>query len=129
MEDYPLFVYGTLRRGSEHAFARLLRETSEFVCPGRLRGSLYSIANYPGWVEDSDDFVLGDIFQPRDAGSLMRELDEYEGPEYERVLRMVQTATGPRECWVYLYKEAVAGKSRLISGDWFESQGPPVRVV
>ena len=127
--DYPLFVYGTLRNGSEHAFARLLRETSDLVGPGRLRGSLYRIAGYPGWVEDSEAFVTGDIFQPRDAGSLMRELDEYEGPEYERVRRMVETTSGERECWVYLYIQPVDGKSRLISGDWFESQGSPDKVV
>ena len=127
--DYPLFVYGTLRSGSEHAFARLLRETSDLVCTGRLRGSLYRIAGYPGWVEDSQDFVTGEVFQPRDAGSLMMELDEYEGSEYQRVRRMVETASGERECWVYLYVEPVDDKSRLISGDWFESQGSPDKVV
>lgn len=119
--DYPLFVYGTLRSASSHAFARLLRETSEFVCEGRVRGSLYRIADYPGLVEDSDDFVTGEIFQPRDAGSLLRELDEYEGPEYERVRRMAETAGGPRECWAYLYARPVEGKIRVISGDWFKS--------
>ena len=120
--DYPLFVYGTLRNRSEHAFARLLRETSDFVCAGRLRGSLYRIAAYPGWVEDSaSDFITGDIFQPRDAGSLLRELDEYEGPKYERVRRFVDTDAGPRECWVYLYVCPVEGAVRIISGDWFET--------
>ena len=93
--DYPLFVYGTLRRGSEKAFARLLHETSDYVAAGRLRGSLYQIgAAYPGWVEDSSDWVVGDIFQPRDAGSLLRELDEYEGAEYARVKREVETPDG-----------------------------------
>ena len=119
--DYPLFVYGTLRNGSEHAFARLLRETSDFVSKGRLRGSLYRVAAYPGWVEDSDGFIEGDVFQPRDAGSLLRELDEYEGPEYQRVRRIIDTDAGPRECWVYLYVGPVEGSARIISGDWFES--------
>ena len=119
--DYPLFVYGTLRRGSSNAFARLLRETCEFVATGRLRGSLYRIAAYPGWVEDpggGGDWVVGDVYQPRDAGSLLRELDEYEGPEYARVRRAVETTEGPRECWVYLYIISVAGKAKVLSGDW-----------
>lgn len=116
--DYPLFVYGTLRRGSNHDFARLLESASEFVANGRLKGSLYRISHYPGWIEDSDEWVLGEIWQPRDAGSLMRELDEYEGPEYRRVVRQVEISDGLRECWVYLYTTPIEGKVRIISGDW-----------
>ncbi len=118
--DYPLFVYGTLRRGSDNDFARLLHETSDFVSTGHLRGSLYRIAHYPGWVEDSGGWVTGEIWQPRDAGSMLRELDDYEGSDYERVLRMVDTPTGPKECWVYLFLASTEKKARLFTGDWFE---------
>lgn len=118
--DYPLFVYGTLRRGSGNAFARLLQDTSDFVATGRVRGSLYRIAEYPAWVEDSDGWVTGEIWQPRDAGSLLRELDEYEGAEYRREIRNVETEAGARECWVYLYVRSTEGKIRLFSGDWLE---------
>ena len=123
---YPLFVYGTLRSGSGHAFARLLSETSDFVGTGRLRGSLYRIAHYPGWVEDLGGWVKGEVWQPRDSsairstGSLLGELDEYEGPEYRRITRTIETEIGPRECWVYLYVSSIEGKPRLISGDWLE---------
>ena len=119
--DHPLFVYGTLRSGSDHAFARLLRETSEYVCTGRLRGSLYRVASYPGWVEDSSSgWIIGEIYQPRDSGSLLRELDEYEGSDYERVKRVVETEAGPRECWVYRFIGPVDGAAPVPSGDWFE---------
>ena len=118
--DYPLFVYGTLRRASSNDFARLLHETSTFVSAGRLRGSLYRISHYPAWLEDSDGWVVGEIWQPRDAGSLLRELDDYEGPDYQRLIRTVATGSGPRECWVYLYLSSIHGKSRLFSGDWFK---------
>ena len=117
--DYPLFVYGTLRSGSGNDFARLLETASDFVSVGRVRGSLYRIAHYPGWVEDSDAWVHGEIRQPRDSGSLMRELDEYEGADYRRVVRVIETETGPHRCWVYLYVRSVEGKSRVCSGDWF----------
>ena len=120
--DYPLFVYGTLRSGSGHAFARLLESASEFVAAGRLRGSLYRIAHYPGWVEDSDGWVRGEIWQPRDAGSLLRELDEYEGPDYRRLVRGVETTARLIECWVYLYTKSVEGKPRIHSGDWLGQQ-------
>ena len=118
--DYPLFVYGTLRSGYGNAFARLLHDTSDFVSTGRLRGSLYRIGHYAGWVEDSDGWVTGEIWQPRDSGSVLGELDEYEGAEYRRLIRTVEASEGPRQCWVYLYVSPLDGKPRLLSGDWFE---------
>lgn len=116
--DYPLFVYGTLRSGSGNHFAQLLEAASDFVATGRVRGSLYRIAHYPGWVEDSDGWVQGEIRQPRDSGALLRELDEYEGEEYRRVLRVVETADASRECWVYLFEASIEDKTRIFSGDW-----------
>ena len=116
--DYPLFVYGTLRSGSGNAFARLLQETSDFAGMGRVRGSLYRIAHYPGWVEDSNGWVTGEIWLPRDAGSLLVELDEYEGLDYRRLTRAIESANGARDCWVYLYVRSIEGKPRMISGDW-----------
>ncbi len=116
--DHPLFVYGTLRKGSGDEFASLLESASDFVATGCVRGSLYRIAHYPGWVEDSDGWVQGEIRQPRDSGSLLHELDEYEGPDYRRVLRVMETDGGPLQCWVYLYSRSIEGKSRVVSGDW-----------
>ena len=117
--DHPLFVYGTLRAGSANEFARLIESVSDFVASGRVRGSMYRIAHYPGWVEDSDGWVQGEIRQPRDSVTLLHELDEYEGPDYRRVLRVIETDGGPRQCWAYLYARSIEGKSRIVSGDWF----------
>jgi gamma-glutamylcyclotransferase (GGCT)/AIG2-like uncharacterized protein YtfP len=119
--DYPLFVYGTLRSESDHEYARLLRGVSEFVSAGRLRGSLYRVAHYPGWVEDGDPdgWVHGEIWRPRHAATLLPKLDFYEGPEYRRVIRAIDTSAGPVDSWVYLYAASIEGKERIISGDWF----------
>jgi len=116
--DLPLFVYGTLRGGCDNEFARLLHSVSDFVINGRLRGSLYRIAHYPGCVEDSDGWVTGEIWQPRDSVSIIEKLDAYEGAEYRRVARSIETSSGLTECWVYLYADPVAGKPRILSGDW-----------
>ena len=121
MPVLPLFVYGTLRRGHDNEFARLLHGASEFVCGGRVRGKLYQIAHYPGWVEvpdSSDSWVTGELWSPRNAEQLLQRLDEYEGTEYQRVARTIETPGGPVECWVYLYVAPVTGKSLVTSGDW-----------
>lgn len=117
--DLPLFVYGTLRSGSDNEFARLLYSASEFVTTGRLLGSLYRIAHYPGWVEDSDGWVVGEVWNLREPASLIEELDRYEGAEYSRVVRVVHTPEGPIDCSVYLYVASIQGKPSIISGDWF----------
>jgi gamma-glutamylcyclotransferase (GGCT)/AIG2-like uncharacterized protein YtfP len=122
--EYPLFVYGTLRGGSDNDFARRLQAECEFIATGRLRGSLYRIAHYPGCVEESesangaDAWVTGEIWRPRESQALLEALDNYEGEEYRRVLRSVETAEGPAVCWVYLYAASIEGKQRIISGDW-----------
>jgi gamma-glutamylcyclotransferase (GGCT)/AIG2-like uncharacterized protein YtfP len=127
--DYPLFVYGTLRSGSESEFARRLHDSSEFVSTGRVRGCLYRIATYPGCVEeecvensdgsnDSNTWVTGEIWRPRENRTLLETLDRYEGPEYRRVVRTVETPEAPVDCWVYLYIASIDGKQRIISGDW-----------
>jgi gamma-glutamylcyclotransferase (GGCT)/AIG2-like uncharacterized protein YtfP len=119
----PLFVYGTLRRGHDNEYARLLAEASDFVCTGRVRGTLYRIAHYPGCVEDGlpDRWVAGEIWRPdsdETADRLLKSLDAYEGREYTRASRIVETAGGPVECWIYLYTDPVAGKTEIESGDW-----------
>jgi gamma-glutamylcyclotransferase (GGCT)/AIG2-like uncharacterized protein YtfP len=119
----PLFVYGTLKSGSNHEFAVRLRQASEFISAGRVQGSLYRIAHYPGWVEDSSGgWVTGEIWRPHEPDALLAMLDEYEGREYTRVIRHIDTAgsagDGSLECWVYLYSASIEGKEQIISGNW-----------
>jgi gamma-glutamylcyclotransferase (GGCT)/AIG2-like uncharacterized protein YtfP len=112
-----LFVYGTLRHGSNNKFARLLSELGTFVMDARVPGRLYDFGAYPGAVpsDQPDHWVHGEIHRLEDP-SLLRSLDEYEGQEYERA--MVST-TVSLDCWIYWYVGNEAG--RLIeSGDWFQ---------
>ncbi len=118
--DHPLFVYGTLRGGSDNEYARLLQAESEFVTTGRLRGALYRIAHYPGWVENSEGWVVGEIWRPRST-AVIEILDAYEGAEYQRVTREVETVDGPVRCWVYLFVASIAGKPVIPSGDWYSN--------
>jgi len=77
-----LFVYGTLRRGSENQFARLLAEQGHFMGLARVPGRLYDLGLYPGAIASNqpDQWIQGEIFSVDSA--LLTALDEYEGPEF-----------------------------------------------
>jgi gamma-glutamylcyclotransferase (GGCT)/AIG2-like uncharacterized protein YtfP len=110
-----LFVYGTLRRGSDNKFALLLADRARYVGAARVPGLLYDFGRYPGAVkiDQVDHWIQGEVHRFDDP-RLMPLLDEYEGTEFQRAIVSV---TGILECWIYWYVGAETG--RLIpSGDW-----------
>jgi len=115
-----LFVYGTLRRGSNNKFARLLEDRAQFLGAARVPGRLYDLGPYPGAVASNqpDDRVHGELHRLTDP-QLLPLLDDYEGAEFERASVAAQTENGERvECWIYWYRGAEKGR-RILSGDWF----------
>jgi gamma-glutamylcyclotransferase (GGCT)/AIG2-like uncharacterized protein YtfP len=106
-----LFVYGTLRRGCDNEFARMLEEHGQFIGSARVSGQLYDFGLYPG-ARPANGSVTGEIFQIDE--SLLAKLDPYEGPEFERA---VAPTSLDIHCWIYWYAGPAEG--RLIeSGDW-----------
>jgi gamma-glutamylcyclotransferase (GGCT)/AIG2-like uncharacterized protein YtfP len=113
-----LFVYGTLRRGSNNKFARLLSERAHFVGPARVSGRLYDFGSYPG-ARREEGSIIGEIVRLDPLGELLGVLDDYEGPEYERAVTTAHTAEGHTiDAWIYWYAKATQGKI-IASGDWF----------
>jgi gamma-glutamylcyclotransferase (GGCT)/AIG2-like uncharacterized protein YtfP len=111
-----LFVYGTLRKGSNNKFARLLAEQSQFVATARVSGRLYDLGRYPG-ARPANDSVAGEVFHIDE--SLLVVLDDYEGPEFERAIVSAQMDDGRAlDCWIYWYIGADSG-CLIASGDWF----------
>lgn len=124
-----LFVYGTLRLGSQNPHAAFLHECCTHAGRGTITGRLYRIGYYPGVLLDPGGVqVLGDIFAlppGEERAGLLQQLDHYEGvdrpeadAEYLREPVQVQTASGEVLCWVYLYNHSVAGKPEITSGDF-----------
>lgn len=108
-----LFVYGTLRTGSDNRFARLLAEHARSIGPAQVPGLLYDFGSYPG-ARPGGGSIHGEIFHLENPAAILTELDRYEGPEYERAT----IAANGMDCWIYWYVGPDAG--RLIpSGDWF----------
>jgi len=115
-----LFVYGTLRRGHENRFARLLWSRAEDLGAATTAGRLYSLGLYGGLVEATTEgqVVHGQVAQLK-VPALLVEFDRYEGPSYERVLRRVVLANGEvRDAWLYRYRGSLAGARRVESGRW-----------
>ncbi len=113
-----IFVYGTLRSGFSNEHALLLRANAEFVGPATVRGSIYLMADYPvggypGFRENPDGVVHGEIWRLREPERILALLDAYEGDQYERV------RIG--DWWIYRYIGPVAEERRIQSGDFLKS--------
>ena len=96
-----MFVYGTLRSESDNPHARKLRKEADLIGPATVRGSIYRIASYPGYVREPDGVVNGELWRLRTPEQTLAALDDYEGSEYSRVSVTLETPIG--RAWIYLY--------------------------
>jgi gamma-glutamylcyclotransferase (GGCT)/AIG2-like uncharacterized protein YtfP len=127
---YPVFVYGTLRPGQPN-WGQLLAAAAERVVAGLLAGAvLLDCGHYPAAVErPGGGRVVGEVvwIRPDACVATLAGLDHLEGYDpadsgrlYDRVVRSVDTADGPVDCWVYLAGRMLAGSARPVvsGGDW-----------
>lgn len=121
-----LFVYGTLRRGCINSMAIQLATEAAYLGPARVSGSLYRIADYPGFVPGRAGRVVGDLLRLVDAEATLAWLDAYEevtpdfpAPhEYRREMLVVEAAGGPVPAWTYVYARDPAGLPSVAGGDF-----------
>ena len=112
-----LFVYGTLRRGSNNRFARLLAEKAEYLSAAQVRGCLYDFGRYPG-ARPGDGLIIGEIFQLREPAMTLAVLDDYEGPEFDRAVVPAHLDDARTiDCWIYWYTGTAPG-NLIASGLW-----------
>lgn len=107
-----LFVYGTLKRAETGEVHPLLKKKAEFYCRAKVQGKLYQRDGYPGLVAaGGSEAVDGELYRLRDAESLLKSLDHYEGcasgpsaqAEFFRASREVKTGRGEKlTAWMYL---------------------------
>ena len=123
-----LFVYGTLRRGSDHANAARLARESEWLGTATLIGTLYRVSWHPALVLEGSDIVTGDLLRLTDPTASLPWLDAFEscGPDdppphdYRREMAEVTTADGPVSAMVYVWNLPLTGLERIASGDWLK---------
>jgi gamma-glutamylcyclotransferase (GGCT)/AIG2-like uncharacterized protein YtfP len=109
-----LFVYGTLRSGYRNAYALKLRAEADFVGPAVVKGSIFRIARYPGYREEPDGDVHGELYRLSEPEKTLAALDDHEGSEYQRV--RVETSGG--HAWIYRYYVQPPESARIASGDF-----------
>ena len=114
-----LFVYGTLRRGSDIRFARLLHQHARCLGSARMQGRLFNLGRYPGATpsDGPNDWVRGELFRLDQPAKLLAALDAYEGPQFGRAPQRVYCSSGMTLAWVYLFRGNPSG-TRIISGVW-----------
>ena len=120
-----LFVYGSLRKGTTQGkasrqgvgseYARFLEMKGIYVGPAKAEGRIFVLSNYPGF-RDGKGTVLGDLYQV--TNPVFKNLDAFEGHEFERLKRPVVGPDGEIEAWVYVYRFSPTGKKLIENGDW-----------
>lgn len=105
-----LFVYGSLRSEFDNPMVRMLRAEAESLGPATVRGSIFRVGAYPAFQPEPDGVVRGERWLLRDPEKTLAVLDEYEGPEYPRVLL--------DGMWIYTYEGAIDPGLRIASGDF-----------
>lgn len=127
-DNLLLFVYGTLRQdvnGKRHP----LLKAADYLDQGRVDGTLYEIAGYPGLIADGTAkgaTVEGELYRLH-ALRALDWLDDYEecSPkfpqphEYRRIRASVTLNDGQRvDAWLYHYNRHPHGLKRIASGDY-----------
>lgn len=122
-----LFSYGTLL--PEHAPAEIAPVVRSLrrVGPGRVRGRLYDLGEYPGAVlSRTGPVIVGQIFELPNDPRILEKLDKYEGFDpgrprgnlFVRKRRLVNSDTGRRVwCWIYVYNRP-PGNAPSMAGDF-----------
>jgi gamma-glutamylcyclotransferase (GGCT)/AIG2-like uncharacterized protein YtfP len=124
-----LFVYGTLREGGRNSVHHMLAHGARRVGKARMRGRLFDLGEYPGFVpsDTGPAWVHGELYALADSAEMLARLDEYEGcgsrdprpHEFQRLCREALMEGGASaEAWVYVYAGTVNGKPEIASGDY-----------
>lgn len=122
-----LFIYGSLLE-TDNEFGRYLKQHATIYKPGKFKGKLYDVGEYPGaiYLPDTDYKVHGIIIKLNDVKEALNVIDDYEGfgddqlqPNlFIRKLLTVQTNDENVKCWVYLYNHPTTHLKQILSGDY-----------
>ncbi|ODA67284.1 AIG2-like family protein [Methyloligella halotolerans] len=125
-----LFVYGTLRRGSQGPMAAQLHAATTWIGPATASGALYDFGSFPGAVFDPrhPGFIVGEVFVMPEDARLLAALDAYEGIaeiEEDGLYRRVEIELRLRDgehvsAWSYELVEVPPPSRRIPHGDWLK---------
>jgi gamma-glutamylcyclotransferase (GGCT)/AIG2-like uncharacterized protein YtfP len=132
-----IVFYGTLRARCAPHVRLKLPSALAYVGKCTLRGTLYDLGRYPGFVPGAG-IVEGELYRIR-SSSLLRRLDEFEGfdprdrdrsafvREIVRVGTPARDSALPRYAWVYVYNHVTAGRPAVRGRAWPRGRRPRER--
>ena len=107
-----------------YSLHRLLASGAEFLGPGRVRGTLLDLGDFPGLV-DGAGRVLGEVYRLDDP-ELLAVLDRAEGYNFDRHRATVTLATGRRtRAWIYRYRGRRDRAECIPDGDYRRAHPRP----
>jgi gamma-glutamylcyclotransferase (GGCT)/AIG2-like uncharacterized protein YtfP len=125
-----VFFYGTLMTPFNRPGRTRVSSDMVFKGRGSIAAALYDLGIYPAAVPTGDGSrVCGEVYELRNAASVLAALDEIEGyrasePErslYTRVETSVTLEDGRVEpAWAYFYNAPLGRAQRISSGDYLE---------
>ena len=136
MDQYKVFVYGTLRPGQGN-YQRLLADRTDQEQPATAPGVALFGAGFPYAVPSPGARTVGSLITIRPAlyDDVLNDLDRLEGclphrpdrSHYVRATRTVIAAGGtPHTAWIYLAGPSVdhARMRRIPGDDWLLTTSP-----
>ena len=125
-----VFFYGTLMRPFNRPGRTRVNADMLFKGHGSIRAALYDLGIYPAAIPTDDGSqVRGEIYELRDAASVLTTLDEIEGyrpnePDqslYTRAETSVTLDNGQvQAAWAYFYNAPLGRAQKIASGDYLE---------
>lgn len=107
-ETVAVFVYGTLKKG--YGNDRLVRDLVEHTEIALVEGyTLLDLGAFPGAVQLTTGYVVGELLTLRDPKEALRRLDRLEGhPNFYRrtKVRVLVNDGHEQDCWIYVYQNA-----------------------
>jgi gamma-glutamylcyclotransferase (GGCT)/AIG2-like uncharacterized protein YtfP len=115
-DEWPaaLFTYGLLQPG-QVSWSLVAPFLAAPPRTARLHGQVQDTGRgYPAWLPDVPGTTPGSIVPLHNPAGLMKTLDEYEGPDYERI-----RVTVPEDgtiCWAYAWRSPAENFAHLPHG-------------
>jgi len=114
-----IFVYGSLTRGNNNKFAKLLYRCGEYIGVAHIKHvNPFTIADYPAAKQHKKAAgrIVGQLYRLKYPHLTLPRLDKYEEVgqsfptknDYKRTEQLVYTSNTAQYAWVYTYNKAGA---------------------
>lgn len=121
-----IFVYGTLEKTA--FFSDLINKGEiRYIGNGKIQAKLYDLGEYPGAVEDKENYVYGRVYEAKNIDKILPIFDGYEEfypnkPEnslfIRKVIEVIMENDETLNAFVYIYNRSVERMKVISTGVW-----------